>query len=664
MRTNFNLGNNYSSILWDLGDGTIVNDSIKFSHQYPQPGTYSVKLTVSDAFGCVDSTIKQVTVHPGPSAIFSSTNVCLNMPVAFTDNSAISSSTITGWKWDFTSDGTVDNTTQNPGYTYATCGNFNAKLVVTSAKGCKDSVSQLVTVSCLPTANYNTIPVCESQATMFNDLSIGTIAGWNWDFGDAGNSIAQSPGHTYATCGTFNNKLVVTTDMGCKDSITKTVIVNCSPVANFSSMDVCQNQAINFIDSSTIVNATISDWSWNFGDGTALNSAQDPVYTYASYGSNSVTLIVTGNNGCIDTVVKTVEVHPLPAALFSTANVCDGNNVQFNDISGIPANTTNDVIQYWIWDFGDGSPLNLNQNSSHLYTTAGSYTVQLLTVSSFGCADSISGTSTVNPNPVVSFTAADTAGCAPLCTVFQNLSTLTSIAAWNLGDGSPIGNLSSFEHCYTNDSVNMPLSFNVTLTISSDSGCVSSLTKNNYISIYPTPIAGFTIDPQTSTIIDPIFTVTDSSTGVNNWNWNFGDGSAGYTITSAAVPQSFTYRDTGKFTITLITSTQYGCADTAYETISIESDFVFYIPDSFTPDGDGINDNFTGKGIFIKELDMMIFNRWGNLIYKADSMNEPWNGSANRSSEIAPADVYIYSINVTDFTNRKRNFKGIVTLVR
>ncbi|MES2394651.1 MAG: PKD domain-containing protein, partial [Bacteroidota bacterium] len=417
----------------------------------------------------------------------------------------------------------------------------------------------------------------------------------------------------------------------------------------------------NFNDLSTVSSGSISSRSWNFGDGTSPNGSPTPSHLYLNAGTFTVSLIVTTNNSCKDTITKMVVVHPLPAAQFSSINVCDGSIVPFNDLSTI---ATTDTIQSWAWSFGDGSSVINNQNTTHLYASEGSYIVQLVVVSNFGCADSISKTKFVNPNPVVNFTANDTIGCEPLCVNFQNLSSIATGAnvawLWSFGDNSPINNLENPTYCYSNDSVRTTLFYTPTFTVTSDSGCVSSLSKNNYITVSPNPNANFTVEPKVASIVDPVISITDLSTGADFWSWNFGNQTAS-TIYNPA-PQ--TYADTGTYIITLIISTQYNCIDTTTQSIIIEPDFIFYIPNAFTPNDDGINDAFTGKGIFITEFEMAIFDRWGNLIYKTDDINKPWDGKANEGKEAAQADVYVYAVKVTDFKMKKHTYKGIVTLVR
>lgn len=178
--------------------------------------------------------------------------------------------------------------------------------------------------------------------------------------------------------------------------------------------------------------------------------------------------------------------------------------------------------------------------------------------------------------------------------------------------------------------------------------------------VYPNPVADFNVQPTSTTILTPIITFTNLSTGANFWSWDLGD----LTTFSNADPTPHTYADTGTYIITLITSTQYNCWDTAYQNITIEPDFMFYIPSAFTPNGNGLNDSFSGRGIFIEKYEMSIYDRWGNLVYKTDDINKPWTGKTKGGSEMAEVDVYVYSINVTDIKKNVHYYKGIVTLLK
>lgn len=549
-------------------------------------------------------------------------------------------------------------------------------VVATNSNNCIDSAILNVVVHPRPIPQFSADNICDGSSVWFINLSSinspDVIQSYSWNFGDGSPlNTAPDPSYLFATDSSYSVQLLAVSNFGCSDSITKIIIVNPNPDIGFTADDStgCAQLCVSFQDLSSINTGNNVTWLWDFGDGSSTNSAVNPNHCYsnnASPVSFNVTLTVTSDSGCVSSLSKNnyISVFPNPTAEFSTANVCLGSPVPFTDLSSIPSNTT---IQSWTWNFGDGSLVHSGQSipGGHLYATANDYNVELVIVSNFGCLDSITKPVTVSPNPVVNFSSSDTVGCEPLCISFQNSSSvLTGVNvqwAWNVGDSSPGTTSQSFDHCYINDSVFAPNSFNVTLTVTSDSGCVTTLSKNNYITVYPNPDASFVVQPETTTITNSVISITDLSTGVDHWNWNFGDGSD---TSSGNNTTSYTYADTGTYTLTLIISTQYNCVDTAYQTIVIEPDFVFYIPNAFTPDGDGINDSFSGKGIFIKKYEMTIFDRWGNLIYKTDDIDKPWDGKANRGNEIAQKDVYVYVVKVTNFKNIDHSYRGIVTLVK
>ncbi|MCE9540057.1 MAG: gliding motility-associated C-terminal domain-containing protein [Bacteroidetes bacterium] len=536
-------------------------------------------------------------------------------------------------------------------------------LSTTTDKGCTATDSVKVVVKAIPVSNAGAdINTCSSNnpGTIGTAITVGYTYSWSPATNLSSTTISNpnviltSPGTTTYT--------VTSTSQGCISTDSVIVKVNPFPVADFTVADVCLNRVMNFNDLSTITIDNIVSWLWSFGDNSPAFTAANPTYTYVSPGTYNVTLIVATNNGCKDTLIKSAVVHPNPNAAFSYSNVCDDTPVPFNNLSSI---LTPDIIQLWAWDFNDGSALNTNQSvtGGYLYTSPGSYNVQLLTVSDFGCADSITKTVFVNPNPSVVFTSIDTAGCEPLCAPFQNLSSILTgsniFMLMDFGDGN-ITSSQDLLHCYTNSSVYSPAYYSPSLTVTSDSGCVTTVTKNNYITVFPNPISAFTVESETVSIINPVVSTSNLSIGGDFWNWNFGDS---YTA-SVFSPAGHTYADTGTYLITLITSTQYNCIDTTFKTIIVEPDFAFYVPNMFSPNGDGINDSFNGKGILIDDYEMKIFDRWGNMVFITKDIKEPWDGKTNYGTGVAQEDVYVYVIILTDFKRKQHDYRGIVTLVR
>lgn len=533
-------------------------------------------------------------------------------------------------------------------------------VVTTTAQSCSSKDSVLVIVKPIPIANAGPdVSTCTSATP--DTLGSANIAGYTYTWLPAtnlSNAAISAPTVDVSAAGTITYTLS-TTFQGCTASDSVEVEVNPLPVADFVIPPVCLGVTLDANSISSVSGGSITDSLYNFGDGSPASS--NSIHLVTAPGTYTVSLLITTDEGCTDSVSHTVTVHPNPVAQFSADNECDNTAVQFSESSTI---ASPDNIQTWAWDFGDTNSLvSQNVSGGHLYDDPGSYNVELLVVSNFGCADSITKTVVVNPNPVVNFVSADTSGCEPLCLTFQNQSTISSgsNASWLLdyGDGSTASS-SELSHCYESPSAFVSQSYTPVLTVTSDSGCVSFLSKNNYITVFPNPVAQFELDKYNTTIIDPIVSFTNQSTGANSWDWDFGN-----LLTSVLEhPESHTYADTGTYVITLITGNQYNCYDTTLRTLTIDPESTFYVPNVFTPNGDGVNETFSGAGIFITDYELRIFDRWGDEIYYSNNIEKPWDGKANYGSRAAQQDVYIYVITVKDIKGKKHDYKGTVTLVR
>src|ERR1035437_6003201 len=251
---------------------------------------------------------------------------------------------------------------------------------VTDAASCSTTQIAIIISGNSPTAAFSTSPVCIGSATQFTDNSIAIagdpIATYSWTFGDGNTSTAQSPTNTYTAAGTYSVTQTITSQAGCTGTITQTVTLNPSPVPNFTSTTVCFNNPTVFTNGST----GASQWSWNFGDANT-SAQQAPSHTYGSAGTFTVTQVVINSFGCKDSIKQTVVVNPLPVASFSLTPVCFGNSTPFTDLSNISSG----AISTWSWVFGDpgSGPNNISnlQNPSHIFSSAGSYSVTLTVTS-------------------------------------------------------------------------------------------------------------------------------------------------------------------------------------------------------------------------------------------------------------------------------------------
>lgn len=633
---------------WDFGDG---NNSFQQNpnYIYQNPGTYTITLIVTNTSGC-DSTITgTVTVTAPPVAAFNFDTVCVGSTTTFTDVSTGSPST---WFWDF---GDGNNSTTGPivQHTYANAGTYLVSVIVSGGNGCTDQTFNVVSVVNTVTSVMNVSDsVCLNSTLTFLDASTtnnATIAGWQWDFGDGSPlDTNQNTAHTYVTAGTYTVTLSVWASSGCVSVSTQTITVSPLPVAAFAATTACANQQTVFTDNTP---GSITQWQWDFGDLTS-STQQNPLHQYASAGNYNVELIVTTNGGCSDTITNPVTVHAQPVAAFTTNTVCWGDTTKFTNGS---SSSDGNIISY-AWDFSDGGQSTAIDPDHEFTMYNDSFMVTLIVQTQYGCIDTLTQLVVTYPVPVVLFSPDATSGCEDFTVNFAETSQINNATItnwlWDFGDGN-FTYTQNPTHTY-NDSG----SYYVALTVTTSDGCLFIDTMNFPIVVYPKPVADFTYAPQPVTIIQPEVEFTDESFGATYWEYDFGDFDG-----SIQQNPTHTYQDTGIYTVQQIVINQYGCSDTTELQLPILAEFVFFIPNSFTPNGNGNNEIFFGEGEGIREFEMLIFDRWGNLIFKSNDPNIGWDGRGG-DGNLCQIDTYVYRFFIIDVLGEQHKYMGHVNLIR
>jgi gliding motility-associated-like protein len=270
-------------------------------------------------------------------------------------------------------------------------------------------------------------------------------------------------------------------------------------------------------------------------------------------------------------------------------------------------------------------------------------------------------------NPVINFSADRKKGCPVHCVNFSDSSVVTGGRInqwkWNFGDPSSSDNTSELQnprHCYENTGF-----YDVGLTVTSDKGCVSSLTYQKMIQVFAIPIAEFIPTPNPASMYDPKVTLKNaSSADVVYWNYHFGDGDSvsPKTISPVHLYPGIASRS---YLATLLVRNADGCVNKVAHLIEIGPEFTFYIPNAFTPTrNDGINDTFFGKGVGIVEYHIWIFDRWGNMVFDTPDINEGWDGRANGGKDVSQQDVFVWRVKLTDIFGKKHQYMGTVTIVK
>jgi gliding motility-associated-like protein len=676
---------------WNFPSGTPTTATTQTATVTYPAGSFTATLVVTSQSGCTDTVIKPVNVNGLPQAAFSVNTVCSGNATLFSDNSVAGvGDPIVSWNWNFPGGTPATATTQSPSVTYPP-GNYTASLTVTSQGGCTSSITQSVTVNPLPLANMSGNNTCFNNLTIFTDLSTGnnTVSNWNWNFGDGNTSTVQGTTHTYSAPGTYTVTLIVTNNFGCKDTNTITVVVNPLPAANFSSLPVCFHDSTCFGDLSTISSGSVTGWSWNFGDVNSgsnnISHLKNPCHIFTGLGPFTVLLTATSNSGCQSNTTLQATINPLPVAAITPQNVCINFPALFSDASTAQPG---DPLTTWDWNFGDGSPHFGLTNPSHNYAAPGTYTVTLIITSTKGCKDTTTNTVTIYNNPVAAFSSPDS-GCSPVCQTFHDLSTsqngnITNWA-WNFPGGSPsVGQNSTSASCWDN-----PGSYNVQLMVTTQYGCKNTLLMTNYINVFAWPHADFCIAPDQASVNAPVFNFCDLWTpDVSQWMWNFGDTTTDNTSTKPVHSYSATAtnNDYYSYNVCLYVQNQHGCWDSICKPVELFPEFEFFIPNCFTPNGDNANEFFFGKGRGIKDYNIWIFDRWGNMIWNChrEDKNTNWDSEVatpkqeglssfckwdgivegSTSGESVQEDVYVWKVKLTDIFDKVHNYIGHVSVVK
>jgi gliding motility-associated-like protein len=342
--------------------------------------------------------------------------------------------------------------------------------------------------------------------------------------------------------------------------------------------------------------------------------------------------------------------------------VCIGSPTTFTDLS-VPGSGN---LNIWGWDYGDGSPFGNTQNPTHTYTNDSTYDVTLIVQNSNGCFDTIVLQAVTAPQPVVVFDADIFEGCPVLCVNFIDQTTIASGSItgweWNFGDSTANSFQQNPGHCYTETGV-----YTVTLTTTSNQGCIQTQVFPNMITVYPVPTAIFSANPQITTVTYTDIQFTDWSLGNPvSWMWNFGDGATSGDTSWLQNPMySYSQEYGSNYTVTLTVTNQEGCTDDTTLMVIVEPEFTFFIPNAFTPNGDGNNDVFFGTGIGIAKYEMWIFDRWGNLIFTCSDLNQTWDGTVQgKGGDLCQIDTYVWKVAITDVFDKKHKYIGHVSLIR
>ena len=587
------------------------------------PGTHTITYTIGGSCGDVQTTT--ITINPDMDATITAAGpFCTNDPaiaLSAADAGGVWSGTgITNAALGIFDPSIAGNGTHTITYTIAgVCGDVQTINII---------VSNQLNASINPVAN-----VCE-QDPSFNLTAVD--AGGTW----TGTGITNGATGTFnpATAGPGTHTITYTLGGNCGDVQTTAITV-------LPNMDATITAAGPFCTGNTSTTLTAVDaggvWS-----GTGITNAATGTFdpATAGVGTHLITYTIPGQCGDIQTI-EIVVVNNFDATINPVGPFCvNATTVDLNTVNGGGTFTgigiTNAVTG--IFDPAIAGP------GTHIIT----YTIPGT------CGDVQTTTITVNPQPTVTFSVNNATGCIPVTATFtDNTGLAGSTVTWSMSDGFISTSTGSVTHTF-----NSVGCFDVTLQVTSAQGCTSSATQNSIVCVSEIPEAEFTWFPENTTITDPTVNFTNSSIGATIFNWDF-DGLGTSTLTNP----SFVFPNTapGSYTVCLAVENSAGCVDSICHDIIIYDEFIVYVPNSFTPDNDGRNDIFLPvvSGHDPLSYELLIFNRWGELIFETEHSESGWDGTYK--TVMSKEDTYVWKIKVKSaIDNKQHDFIGHVNLLK
>lgn len=576
-------------------------------------GLYTVTVT---AAGCSSTSTVNVTVNPIPTTTASSNSpICAGTAL----NLTATASGVAGSTYNWTGPNTFTSALQNPSIAAATTAASGAYIVTVLANGCSSTSTTNVVVNPIPTTTAGSNgPICDGATLNLTAVASG-IAGstYSWTGPNSFSSAVQNPSITSATTAASGTYTVTVSANSCTSTSTIAVIVNQTPSTVAGSTPVCQGSDLSLTATASGIAGSTYGWTGPAGFASAL---QNPTVAAAPLTASGVYTVTVTAAGCSSTSTTNAVVNgPVtPTITISPNNICEGS-----------------VAPILLSASFDNPPITGSWNPSFVdVTTTATY---VFTPDPGQCALPVSQTVTVNPLPTLLIT-----NPAEIC-----LPATVDLTASIITTGSSGGATLTY---WTDAACTNPLSDPSAVGVggtyfikSTIGGC--SVVEPVTVIVHPLPIAAFTPTPSEVSNLNPYSIMQNTSVGAVSYWWDFGDYTPSSTLTNP--DHYFPDADSGTYLITLVATSEYGCVDTAYASVLVNEELIFYVPNTFTPDKDAFNETFLPiftSGYDPYDYTLFIYNRWGELIFESHDVNVGWRGTYGPDDIKVQDDTYTWKI--------------------
>ena len=604
------------------------------------PVTYSITVNpgpiiqpVSDILQCVGSTVpasSYVITPATATATWTNSNTSIGLGASGSGNTPAFTST-------------------NPG-----TGTISGTITVNaSAFGCNAAPqTYTITIGQSPgitqPPNISQCAGTQVPASSFVTNPAGSTLNWtnsNTSIGLPASGTGQFAAFTGTNSGTtpVTANVTVTPSIGtCVGTpVTYAITINPQPTATASNNGpICQGGQIN-LSANSFTGAT---YSWT-GPNSYTSNLQNPVLTNIQPGQGGTYTLTITSNGCSATASTTVVVSPGVASVITPAGpFCQNNGVVYLTVSSSGGTWSGSGITDPATGQFDASQA-VSGNNTITYTPIGTCNAPATTVI------------VVNPIPTVQFFSGDRTGCEPHTALLVDQSSPASTSVlWDFGDGSTSTQTGYVAHQYVSAGC-----YTITLT-STSNGCSNTDAVSNYICVLPKADASFFPSNVERPMSNPEFQFFNTSTNATIYSWYFGDGGQ----SNSENPVYIYPEQAGNYTVTLIANNDGNCPDSAKLTVTVNDQLIYYIPNSFTPDGDEYNNVF--KPIFYSGFDpfsftMLIYDRWGEVVFESHDVTKGWDGTYN--GELCPVGSYTWTVQFRDRrTDKKITDTGTTNIIR
>jgi PKD repeat protein len=654
---------------WGEGEGPQADagSSHVFTNFAYEPVVVELVQTATTDYGCQAQAFVNHTVYPQVTADFlPPAPACAPFTLTLVNQSSNANGTFT---WDF-GDGSPVSQSAQPSHLYETPADANSvytiSLHATSTYGCEDSTSHDVEVHATPVADMEVVREegCYPLEVTFANHSVGGDT-YNWTYGTGLNSTETADEHTVeyfnptSNIVTYTAVLTVSTDAGCSSQDVTYIEVLPEVEARIEGgMTGCAPLEIDFLNLSD----GAANYAWDFGDGGqsaathanhvfTTDPGEDATYT--------VSMVATSVYGCTDTAHVQVHVYAAPVADFVTSST----QLTFpnTDVTVTNTSTAGESADHY-WTFGDGQVSYEANPGTHDYGTWGTYDITLEVDNGYCSSVASTAVQILAPTPTIGFTG-EGAGCAPLTVQFNNLSTYASSYRWEFSDGS-VRSDDSPVHVF-----NEPGIYDVTLYVEGYEGTELVESHTAVVEVFPTAKAVFSLNPNHVMVPgQPVFFL-NLSEGATEYMWDFGDGA-----TSISETPVHEYLEAGVYDVTLTANNEWGCSSTYTlpEAVLAEEGGMMVFPNAFTPSSTGSNGGYydpTGydNDVFrpmhagVESYELMVFTKWGEMIFYSNDINIGWDGYIQ--GRLASTDVYAWKATATLSNGEKLQRIGNVTLL-